>query len=126
MFILKDHQIYDESFHVIPTNYGDKGTPEQLRDVFGFWFAEIVDIAIAQTFIYRGRQVLADKAEGTGEEILALEKVYYVVATGLVTAHPVGTFGTDYYFCGWAKEDASADDSTVLINFDGTRWNENL
>jgi hypothetical protein len=108
-----------------------KGQPEQLRDVFGFWFTDtpvpIGHDLIKQTFVPRMAQVEADKLIGSGEEILALEKVYAMVAQNYyITAHPTGTFGVDYYFCGWAKYDAQADDATVVIIFDGTRWDEDV
>lgn len=125
MFIAKDWQEYNESHDITVAVSAPKGTPLQLRDVFGFWLKTVV-AAQVETFVYKMANVLADKATGTGEEILALERVYYVVATGLITAHPTGTFGVNYYYCGIAREDATADEDTVLINFDGTRWDENV
>jgi hypothetical protein len=125
MFIAKDWQEYNESHDITVSASAEKGTALQLRDVFGFWLKEVV-LGAVETFVYKMANVLADKTTGTGEEILALERVYYVVATGLITAHPTGTFGTDFYYCGIAREDATADEDTVLINFDGTRWNENV
>jgi hypothetical protein len=128
MFYPKDVHIYDESFDIHPAATALKGTPLQLRDVFGFWLTDVVvSLTTTNTFVYRMRQVLADKLTGSGEEILALEKVYAMVNQAhYITAHPTGVAGVDYYFCGWAKFDAGADDTQVVINFDGTRWNENI
>jgi hypothetical protein len=131
MFYPKTHSRYDESFDLIPAAEVLKGQPEQLRDVFGFWFADSLVFEggslTEQTFVYRMAQVEADKITGSGEEILALERVYAVVAQAhFITAHPTGTPGVDYYFCGWAKYDAAASDTTVVINFDGTRWDEDI
>lgn len=129
MFYPRDHQIYDESFDIIPAAEVAKGEPLQVRDIFGFWLvATLTGITLsAQTFIYRMRQVLADKIVGSGEEIYAGDRVYAMVAQAhAITSNPTGTAGTDYYFCGWAKFDAAADDSDVIINFDGTRYDENI
>lgn len=131
MFYPRDHQIYDESFDIIPAAAVVKGQPAQIQDIFGFWLTASQVPAgtslIEQTFIYRMRQVLADKLTGSGEEIIAGDRVYSVVAQSYaITANPVGTFGVDYYFCGWAKFDADTDEDEVIINFDGTRWDENL
>jgi hypothetical protein len=123
MFYPKDPVIYDELVDVIlGVASVDKGDPAVIQDVFGFY---LVDALITETpvFIYRMRQVVADKVQGTGEEIEAGDRVYYVVASGLVTANPTGAIGTNYYFCGWCKKAAEADDDTVLINFDGTVYN---
>jgi hypothetical protein len=128
MFYPKDVFIYDESWDIHPQANALKGTPLQLRDVFGFWIKDVLaSNTVTEAFIYRMRQVLTDKLQGSGEEILALEKVYAVVNQAhFITAHPTGVAGVDYYFCGWAKFDAGADDTQVVINFDGTRWNENI
>ena len=131
MFYPRDHQIYDESYDIIPAAAVLKGQPAQLRDIFGFWLTATAVAAgaalVEQTFVYRMRQVLADKLTGSGENILAGDRVYTVVAQNFfITANPVGVAGVDYYFCGWAKFDADEDDDEVIINFDGTRWDENI
>jgi len=131
MFYPRDHQIYDESYDIIPAAAVVKGQPAQLRDVFGFWLTASQVPAgtalIEQTFIYKMRQVLADKLTGSGEEIQALDRVYAVVAQAYaITANPTGTAGVDYYYCGTTKFDAAADDDEVIINFDGTRYDENI
>lgn len=128
-FVQKDTLIYDELRDIIPVANVDKGEAAVVQDVFGFYMNdwnttdEDLDYVV---FVYRMRQVLADKATGTGEEISAGEKVYYYPATDVISSNPVGTAGTDYYFCGWAKEDATAAATTVIINFDGTRYNEDI
>jgi hypothetical protein len=131
MFYPRDHQIYDESYDTIPAAAVLKGQPEQRANVFGFWLTDTVQLAgediVPQTFVYRMRQVLTDKLTGSGEEITALQRVYAVVAQDFaITANPAGTAGVDYYFCGWAKFDADAADTQVIINFDGTRYDEDI
>ena len=127
MFYWRDDVIYDELWDTTPTTAVLKGTPQVVQDVFGFWLKDRETVGEEITFVYRCRQVLADKITGTGETILAGDRVYAVVNQNFfVTANPTGVAGTDYYFCGWAKENANADDESVLINFDGTRWDENI
>jgi hypothetical protein len=139
MFYPRDHQIYDESYDVQPAAAVLKGQPEQRQDVFGFWLTAskrdrggsliLKDNGTLpeQTFVYKMRQVEADKLTGSGEEINALDRVYAMVAQNhFITANPVGVAGVDYYYCGTAKFNANADDETVLIKFDGTRYNENI
>ena len=127
----KDVHIYDELLEIYPVAPVTKGQGVVVQDVFGFYIKSLTQAEIDASrnevaFIYRMRQVEAPKITGTGEDIQSGERVYWVVASGAVTANPTGTFGVDYYFCGWAKRDAAANETTVLINFDGTRWNENL
>ena len=130
MFYPRDHQIYDECFDIIPVAWVQNGTPAQLADIFGFWLTDTEVFSgplIEQTFVYRMRQVLTDKIVGSGEAINAGDKVYAVVAQNFaVTANPTGVAGVDYYFCGWAKFNADEDDADVIINFDGTRWDEDI
>lgn len=123
MFYPKDPVIYDELVDIAVVGAAVlKGEAVVTQDVFSFY---LVDAAIGDTSvrIYRMRQVEADKTIGTGQEIEAGERVYYRVSDGLVLAAPVGSIGTDFYFCGWAKKAAAADDTRVLINFDGTVYN---
>lgn len=125
----KDDVIYDELWNVTPALAVTKGDAAVVQDVFGFYFFSSdpndVELDAAETtFIYRMRQVLADKATGTGEAILAGDRLYYIVANDNVSPTPVGVAGTNYYFCGWAKKDATAAATTVLMNFDGTRYDE--
>jgi hypothetical protein len=100
-----------------------KGQVVIINDVMCFYF---VDGAIGDKVVpvWKCRQVLADKAVGTGEDISRGEQVYYIVATGLVSATPPvpGVIGTDYYFCGICKETADEDDTQVLISFWGDEY----
>lgn len=101
-----------------------KGQPVVINDTFCFYFTAgaIGDEVVP---IWKARQVLADKATGTGTEIQRGEQIYYIVATGLVsnTAPVGGTIGTDYYFCGICKESADADEDQVLMSFWGDEYN---
>ena len=102
-----------------------KGEAAVVQDVFGFY---LVDAAIDEEvcFVYRMRQVEADKRVGTGEDILAGDELFYIPAEDVVTPTAGTTPGTNSYFCGWAKKDASAADTKVLMNFDGTRYDETI
>jgi hypothetical protein len=130
-FYLEDVMIYDEIENT-PTVAKTQGTAEVIQDVFGFFLVSNLTGTLAPstlealTFVYRARQVLANKETGSGYAIKAGDRLYYVVADDKVTPSATGTYGVDYYFCGWAKRDATADDLTVLMNFDGTRYDENL
>lgn len=128
-FIGEDNHIYDELRDVLALAAVTKGQAAVIQDVFGFYLNAITATDIANsrnevTFIYRMRQVLADKATGTGEAILAGDRLYYYLTLDTVSPTATGTAGTDYYFCGWAKRNAAATATTVLMNFDGTRYDE--
>lgn len=126
MFIRQDNQDYKELLDAIPSAAVVTGQAEQYQDVFGFWLYDN-DSGEETTFITECRQVLADKLSGTGESISSGERVYAVVAEDFyVTANPTGTAGTDYYYCGIARETRTADQTQILIEFDGTRWDENI
>ena len=132
-FIQKDNAIFDELREVEVAAAVTKGQATVIQNVFGFYHNDvtvddITDDRNEVTFIYRCRQVQADKLTGTGEAILKGDRVYATLASSFqsITANPTGTAGTDYYFCGWAKKDGAAGDSTVLINFDGTRYDEDI
>lgn len=125
MFILKDdqHSAYQELHRREVTGAAvEKGDAVVINDVLCFWFT---DGAVGDEVVpvWEARQVLADKKTGTGEEIEEGMQVYYEVATELVTANPSGAIGTDYYFCGICKDDAAADDDTVLMSFWGDEYN---
>jgi hypothetical protein len=129
MFYWEDVTIYDELWDTFPATAVLKGTPEVVQDVFGFWLKDREEAGEEVTFVYRCRQVLADKVVGTGEAILPGDRVYAIVAQShAVSATPPagGVAGTDYYFCGWCKRQADASDARVLINFDGTRYDETI
>jgi hypothetical protein len=127
MFLAKDVTIYDELWDVEAASASTKkGDSKVVQDVFGF-FVKDAEAALEEiSFVYRMRQVESDKKVGTGEAILAGDRLYYYPPTDDVSPNKTGTYGTDYYFCGWAKKDAGALDEHVLMNFDGTRYNENL
>lgn len=124
-FLIKDPIIYDELMEYTPAGARTKGQAEIIQDVFAFHFVAVAANNEA-TPVYRCRQVRADKLTGTGEAILAGDRLYAIPNQNhFVTPNrPAGTAGTDYIFCGWAKENAGANDSDVLMNFDGTRYDE--
>jgi hypothetical protein len=124
-FFPKDNVIYDELWNVLPGAV-HKGDYAVVQDVMGFYFFDLETAGDEVTFIYRMRQVEADKKVGTAEAIKAGDKLYYYPALGKVSPTPTGSYGSDYKFCGWAKKDAGAADTTVLMNFDGTRHLENI
>lgn len=124
VFHWKDDVIYDELRNVIPAGPAvRKGDIAVRQDVAGFW---VTDLAVGEagTLIYRCRQVRALKKIGTGQAILAGDRLYYDVSDGHVSPTPTGVAGVDSYFVGWAKEDADEDVTDVLMNFDGTRYDQ--
>jgi hypothetical protein len=126
-FEAKEVSIYDELEDVEGTTGVVKGDAAVVQDVFGFYAKDLEETGEEIAFIYRCRQVEAQKATGTGQSISAGDRLYYIVATKKVSKTPGSTLhGSSYYFCGWAKRDATANATTVLMNFDGTRYNEDL
>ncbi len=126
IFLWKDDVIYDELWDVIPATAVVTGDPAVKQDVFGFYIKDRESVGEEVVFVYRCRQVLAAKKTGTGEAILSGDRLYYVVADEAVSPNVpgAGVAGTDYMFCGWAKKDAGALETTVLMNFDGTRYDQ--
>lgn len=124
-FEMRDLEIYDELRQVLTAVAVEKGDGAISQDVFGFWFT---DLAANHTgvLVYRCRQVSAAKRTGTGEGITAGDRLYYIPAEDVVTPNAGANPGVDSYFCGWAKEDADETADTVLMNFDGTRYDENI
>ena len=122
MFYPKDALIYNEARDVVPAALVTKGQSQIRENVFGFYFFSTLAIGDEVTFVYKMRQVLSDKRTGTGEAIVSGDRLYYYPATDDVSPVAIGVLGTDYYFCGWAKENAGADVETVLMNFDGTQY----
>lgn len=118
-----DNVIYDELRNVQPATAVEKGDCGVRQDCAGFWVTDL-DANAAGPFIYRCRQVIANKVTGTGENILAGDRLYYIVAQDAVSPGNTGVAGVDSYFVGWAKEDAGEDDTEVLMNFDGTRYDQ--
>lgn len=136
-FIAKDVTIYDELWDIeAPLGTEHKGEAAVMQDTLGFLAKDAESVGEEIAFIYRCRQVEAAKRVGTGEAILAGDRLYAYRKSGAVAfttlqnleVSPVatGTAGTDYMFCGWAKKDAGALDATVLMNFDGTRQDETI
>lgn len=126
-FRWKDNVIYDELWNEIPATAVTVGQAAVVQDTFGFYVKAREAAGEEIAFIYRCRQVEADKLTGTGEAIVHGDRVYAVVAQNFfVTANPVGVAGVDYYYCGTAKKDAAASAEKVLIRFDGTRYDENI
>lgn len=129
MFYLEDMQIgaYDELWDAFPATAVLKGAAQVIQDVFGFWFKDRERTGQEVCFVYKARQVLADKIQGTGEAILPGDHVYAIVAQNFaVSATPVGVVGTDSYYCGECKRRAEPSDEQVLIRFDGTRYEEDI
>jgi hypothetical protein len=116
---------YRELWDIIPAAVVVKGQAAIVQDMFGFYFKGTESTTAGEeiTFVYWADMVWADKEVGSGQEIYAGQEVYYNVSSGLVTASPTGTIGTDYYFCGIAKRDALANDDQVIIEFIGDEWN---
>lgn len=125
VFLAVDNLIYDELFNVEAASIAtEKGDAAVVEDTFGFYMKKAESASEEITFIYRCRQVEAQKKTGTGEDIKSGERLYYIVASKKVSPNYSGSAGTDYYFCGWAKKDAGANEASVLMNFDGTRHTE--
>jgi len=133
MLIWEDPEIYDELLDDYPTMTAGTGAGLAciIQDVFGFYLKSRLVTGEEVVPIYRCRQVKADKRIGSGESILHGQRLFaYRKNAALpwttpqdVEVSPIatGTVGTDYQFCGWAKEDAAEADATVEMNFDGTR-----
>jgi hypothetical protein len=125
-FILRDdqQQSYHELWDQILTAAETKGFAQVVEDVFCFnMTAGAINDEV--TRIYSATQVRVDKLTGSGEDINAGQKVYATLASNFqsVTANPAGVIGTDYYFVGWAKKDAAANETDVLIRFEGDEYN---
>jgi len=127
-FILQDNQIYNECLSITPGVAVNKGDISIQGDVAGLWMTDS-DPADGETptqpvFVYKMRQVTAPKRAGTGFAIVAGERLYYNVSLDAVEGSVIGVIGTDSYFIGWCKEGASASATTVLMEFDGTRYDQ--
>ena len=118
-------QAYQELWDEVPGAIRSKGFAYVVNDVFGFLYNGALTVDDEVAFIYRNRQVRADKIVGTGEAILHGQKVYALASQNfqVVTANPTGVIGTDYYFVGIAKKDATETDTDVLIDFWGDEYN---
>ena len=121
-FYLADDQV--QSYHELrdwdAPAARTKGFAEVIQDLFCFAMTPVA-AGIEGCPIYQASQVWAGKVQGSGEGIASGQRVYATLASNfqLVTANPVGVIGTDFYFCGWAKREALANDDQVLIRFWG-------
>lgn len=126
-FTSKDPIIYDELYDVeAPLGTEKKGDALVVQDVLAFYVKDAESAGEEISVVYRDRQVEAVKKTGTGEAILAGDRLYHYPTVKKVSPNKSGTYGVDYMFCGWAKRDAGALETVVLMNFDGTRYDENL
>jgi len=121
----KDTVIYDELWDVVPVAAVVKGQAAVVQDVFGFYLVAAA-LGVEVCFAYIMRQVEADKRVGTGEDILAGDRLYYIPAEDVVTPTAGTTPGVNSYFCGIAKKDASAAETKVLMNFNGTMYDQTI
>lgn len=125
-FLMRDNVDYKGLNDVIVVAAVVKGQAVVKENTFGFYFkaGAIGDEVIV---VYKDRQVLATKKTGTGESITSGDKLYYIVADDAVTANDPGSgYGTTAYYCGTALEDATASATTVLMDFDGVRYAEDV
>jgi predicted RecA/RadA family phage recombinase len=117
MSAIAEDIVYDDLRDITPNAAVTQGQIALVQDVVGFYlYAKAADNEV--TFLYRCKQVKATKATGSGTEITSGQKLYVDLTTGVVT----NVYSTGLYLVGWAKEDAGADDSTVLMRWDGTLW----
>ena len=126
-YILKDSQApsYHELWDVVLGAVRPAGFGVVVEDVFGFFLTASTSVTDEVCYIYDARQVEVDKLVGTGQEINVGQRVYATLGSLFqsVTGSPVGVIGTDYYFVGWCKREATASDTKVLIRFDGKYYN---
>jgi hypothetical protein len=94
--------------------------------LYGKTAAQISEGNADITPIYKMRQVNARKRTGTGQEFAAGDNVYYYPSDQRVSPAAIGIAGTDYYWCGTVKRAATASEETVLIEYDGTRYTEDI
>jgi hypothetical protein len=125
MFYIKEDQVgsYQDLWAEAVAAAVVKGQGVVIQDCFCFYLTggAIADRVVP---IWECKQVYADKKIGTGQAILRGDEVYYDVLDGLVTATPpAGTIGTDFYFCGIAKQDADESDLQVWMSFFGDEYN---
>lgn len=106
--------VYDDIRDVAPVAAVTKGYIALVEDCVGFYLTD-VEASTEGAFITAMKQVLADKAVGTGEAINAGAKVYVDLTLQKVS----GTKGAGMYYVGNAKETVAADTPQVLIDFNG-------
>ncbi len=118
---------YLHLWDVIPANTAVvKGDPAIRQDRFGFYLKDVESVSEELAFIYWMEQVEAAKITGTGSAIISGDKLYYYPAQKAVSPTPAGVPGVDYYYCGTALRSAGVTDEVVLMEFDGTRYDENI
>lgn len=120
--------IYDHLWDVEAVSAATlKGDCAVVQDVFGFYIKDAESATEEICFVFECRQVQARKLTGTNEDIHAGDRLYYQVAQDAVSPNTGGgAAGTDYYPCGFALKDAAASATSVLMKFDGTRYNETI
>lgn len=131
IFKPKDLEIYNELRDQVTTVPIKQGAYQIYGDKLCFQLVGKTAEQIARgdnllTPIYKMRQVLARKKTGTGDDIAAGDNVYLYPTDKRISSNKIGTAGTDFYFCGTAKFDATASESTIVIEFDGTRYTEDV
>jgi hypothetical protein len=123
MIYLRDVGAVVESIEIdTPSGGITKGTVQQIGNVVAFAFNDAtIDSTDYEnyhdtvTMVVKARQALATKATGGGSgQFDKGDKVYVIVASGLVTSTSSGNV-----LCGYALENAGEGDSQLLINFDG-------
>jgi len=130
-FEAMDLNIYNEISGATATSAVVKGAGEVIQNRFCFHLmgktaAQIADGDTDLTPIYKMRQVNARKRTGTGETFAGGDNVYYYPSDSRVSSTATGTAGSDYYYCGTCKKPAAASDLVVLMEFDGTRYTEDI
>ena len=95
-----------------------KGTVALVNDVYVF-YPHAVDVSVDATSIAikKAKQAVADKKTGTGETISEGDRVYGDPTDSYLVSK---TKGVGYLYLGVAKKDATASDTSVLIEYDGT------
>ena len=133
VFQIADLNIYDELPNITPAVAVSAGDAALIENVLAFYIQSIDPTGTLApgektegTAVYRCRQVIALKKVGTSEACLPGQKLYYDPATKKVSVNKTGTAGTNCYLCGWVKLAAGASDTTVEMNYDGTRAQENV
>lgn len=131
IFKIKDLEDYKPLKDQVATTAVTQGSIQIYGDrlcyhMVGKTAAQIADGDNLLTPVFESRQTVAKKRTGTGEAFQAGDKVYLYPNEKRVSPNPVGTAGTDYYYCGTALENAAATATTVLIEFDGKRYTEDV
>ena len=117
--------VYDELQEYEPTAAVTKGQIELIRDVYCFHMVAAAAGAEA-TPIKKAKQALADKKTGTGEVIYTGDRLYLDITNQNISPNKGTNTGADDIYCGVAKENAGADDTTVLMEWDGELYGTGL